>query len=200
MRSLLRLAAFIAVVGIFFGCTRKKSDLGEKYFQEGHYQLAIDEYTKILDIRPRSLGVLYNRGRSFQELGEENKAILDFEKVLKLDNDHVQAHLSLGNIDFQNEDYEGAYYQFNLIVKKFSQNSDGLMFRGKANFKLGNIRGALQDYNASIRVNSQNGNAYLYRGALNINRKRLRSACADFRKANTLGVDEASEAIDKYCD
>ena len=199
MREIIRVAVIFTVVVVVYGCTRERSELGEEYFKNGQYQEAVDEYSRILAIKPRSLEVLYNRGRAYQELGDIIKATIDFEKVLKLNNDHVQAHLSLGNIDFLNEDYEGAYYQFNAVVKKYKQNSDGLMYRGKANFKLGKIREAQLDYDAAIRVNSQNGYAFLYRGALKVNRKRVKSACADFSKADALGVPDATEALDKYC-
>ena len=91
----------------------------------------------MLAIKPRTIEVIYNRGRAYQELGDEINATVDFEKVLKLNPDHVQGHLSLGNIDYNNGDYEGAYYQYNSVVKKYRQNSEGLMYRGLASFKLG---------------------------------------------------------------
>ena len=100
---------------------------------------------------------------------------------------------------FNNGDYEGAYYQYNTVVKKYRQNNEGLMYRGMANFKLGKMREALQDYNDAIRIDSQNGKVYLYRGALHIHAKRRKKACADFTKAESLGISEADDALEKYC-
>jgi len=119
--------------------------------------------------------------------------------VLALEPDHVPAHLSLGNIEFKKGDYEGAYFEFDKVVKKYKQNSDGLMYRGKANFKLGKTHEALRDYDDAIRINPNNGQAYLYRGSLNIYFKRKRKACADFTKAESLGITEAKDALQKYC-
>ena len=73
------------------------------------------------------------------------------------------------------------------------------MYRGKANQKLGKLRDAQQDYNEAIQINSSNGQAYLYRGILNAHNKRKKSACKDFQKAKSLGVAEATKALEKYC-
>ena len=106
--------AFLFVV---VGCTHEKSSLGEQYFIDGEYEKAIEEYTKVIKIKPRAIEEIYNRGRAYQELGQEQNAIDDFKRVLELNPDHVQAHLSLGNIDFQKNDFEKAFYQFNKVVE-----------------------------------------------------------------------------------
>ena len=188
-----------ALIVVAFSCTHEKSTLGEQYFNDGEYEKAIEEYTKVIKIKPRSIEVIYNRGRAFQELDREAEAIADFEQVLKLNPDHVQARLSLGNIDFKLGDYERAYYQFNKVVEKFNQNSDAFMYRGKASFRLGNVSEALSDYGDAIRLNPQNGQAYLYRGIIYVQTKRKKSGCADFIKAQSLEVPDAETALRKYC-
>ena len=188
-----------ALVVVMYGCTHENSGLGDQHFNEGEYNEAVEEYTKVLNIKPRAIEVLYNRGRAYQELNQEENAIADFEKVLKLNPDHVQAHLSMGNIEFKNGDYENALFQFNKVVKKFNQNSDAVMYRGKANFRLGNVNEALTDYGDAIRLNPDNGQAYLYRGIIYVQTKRKKSGCADFIKAQSLKVPDAETALRKYC-
>ena len=41
--------------------------------------------------------------------------------------------------------------------------------------------------------------AYLYRGTLFVSQKKSVSACNDFKKAESLGIAEAEQAIEKYC-
>ena len=75
------LAILLTVVGLLSSCTREKSNLGDQYFQNGEYQQAIEEYSKVLAIKPRIIEVIYNRGRAYQELGDEINATVDFEKA-----------------------------------------------------------------------------------------------------------------------
>ena len=67
MSKLVGLAVLITVVGILGSCTRNKSNQGDQYFQNGEYQQAIEEYNKVLGIRPRTIEVIYNLGRAYQE-------------------------------------------------------------------------------------------------------------------------------------
>jgi tetratricopeptide (TPR) repeat protein len=189
----------IALMSILFACASDKSDEGDRFFESGDYQEAVDAYTLYLNIKPRNIKTLYNRGRAHEELGEHDLAMADYEKVLKLDDDHIKARLSIGNIHFRNEDYEKAYYQFDLVVTKHRQSDVALMYRGKANQKLGKLRDALLDYNEAILINSSNGQVYLYRGILKVHNKRRKSACQDFKKAKSLGIAEATTALEKYC-
>ena len=99
----------IALVSILFSCASDSTDKGDLLFEAGNYQEAVDAYTEYLDIKPRNIKTLYNRGRAFEELGQFDPALEDYEKVLKLDPDHSRAHLSIGNIYFRNEDYQQAY-------------------------------------------------------------------------------------------
>jgi len=65
VRKLKTIAVLLTVTGVFFGCTRKQSNLGEQFFNQGEYQQAIKEYNRVLAIKPRDVEVMYNRGRAY---------------------------------------------------------------------------------------------------------------------------------------
>ncbi len=190
------IAGFLLIV---ISCTGKKTEEGDQYYDQGEYKKALEAYDKYLIIYPRNIKTLYNRARTYDKLGRQQEAKEDLDNLLKLEPNHLQARITLGEIDFAAENYEGAYYAFNKAVESHKQSSLAYVYRAKANQKMGQIKKAYSDYNVAIRLDAKNGIAYLYRGTLFVSQKKKTSACKDFAKAKKLGVDEAEKAITKYC-
>ncbi len=188
---------FLSIV--LFSCTGKKSIEGDQYYENGQYEQALESYSKFLKIYPRNLKTLYNRAMTYQQLGREEEAIADFTKLLKLSPRHLEARIALGELKFARADYEGAYYEFDQAVNVRKNSSLAHLYRAKALQMLGEFRKAKKDYGIAIRLDANNGVAYFYRGTLEISQKKKKAACNDFRKAQTLGVKEAEQALAKYC-
>lgn len=192
----------IVVMGILlliFSCTGKKTMEGDQFYDQGEYAKALDSYDKFLTIYPRNIKTLYNRAMTYEKLGDMGKAKKDLNKLLKLEPNHLQGRITLGEIEFRLANYEGAFYQFDKAVTTHGHESKAYAYRAKANQKLGKVENALADYGVAIRINPSNGMAYLYRGTLYISQKKNLSACNDFENARNLGVSEAEQVIKKYC-
>ena len=192
----------IAAVGIFmiiFSCTGKKTEEGDRLYDQGEYIEALEAYNTYLTIYPRNIKTLYNRARTYDKLNRPTEAKQDLNTLLELEPNHLQARITLGEIDFVAENYEGAYYAFNKAVESNKQSSMAYTYRAKANQKLGKAKSAASDYSIAIRLDPSNGTAYLYRGTLNIIKKKKSLACEDFKKAKKFGIKEADRALAKYC-
>ncbi len=184
---------------ILISCTGKKTEEGDQYYDQGEYEKALEAYDKYLTIYPRNIKTLYNRAMTYDKLGKQQEAKEDLNNLLELEPNHLQARITLGEIDFAAKNYEVAYYAFNKAVESHKQSSLAYVYRAKANQKMGQIRKAYSDYNIAIRLDPKNGMAYLYRGTLFVYQKKNTSACKDFAKAKELGVVEAEKALAKYC-
>jgi len=58
----------------------------------------MDDFNKALELDPNLAQAYYNRGRAYQALGDREKAIADFQKVLEISQDadlrqRAQQHL-----------------------------------------------------------------------------------------------------------
>ena len=62
---------------------------GDVLFESGQYAKAIEAYNEYLKSNQADVTVLYNRGRSYEELGKSALAIEDFEAVLKMDKRNI---------------------------------------------------------------------------------------------------------------
>ncbi len=182
-----------------FACTGKKTDEGDQYYNQGEYEKALEAYGKFLTIYPRNIKTLYNRAMAYDKLGKVEPAKKDLKKLLKLEPNHLQGRITLGEIEFRNDNFKGAFYQFDQAVTVHRNESIAYAYRAKANQKLGKVDKAMADYGVAIRINPSNGMAYLYRGTLYVSQKKKASACADFKQAKRFGIIEADQALNKYC-
>lgn len=183
---------------LLYSCSKESTVEGDRYFTNGDYAMAIEAYNDYLDGSPKHIKSLYNRGRSYEELGEFGKALDDYKAVLDIDNKHVQANLSVGVDAFRNNDPERALYFFGQSVSASPENYKALVLRGRAFHKLGNFTSAMKDFNSALQINGEGGDAYFYRGIILLNSNK-KKACVDFQKASNLGIKDARKALEKYC-
>ena len=189
----------IVLLVVLSACTGGKTIEGDTFYDQGEYDKALEAYNKYLSLYPRNIKTLYNRARTYEKLGNDKLATDDLQEVLRLEPDHLQGRITLGEMAFRRGDYERAYYEFDKAVTDHKQSSSAFAYRAKANQMLGKIREALDDYGVSIRLDGSNGMAFFYRGTVYVYQKKRSAACSDFKRAGELGIHEAEIALKKFC-
>lgn len=189
---------FVLLVVVLASCTNEDVLLGDRLFKSGDYKQAVEAYTEYLALKPDHIKSIYNRGRSYEELGQFARAEADFQHVLKLDPNHMQARLSISNGMYRNRQFEDVIYQTTLVLEE-TQNANAYLLRARAYQKTGKLKDAMADYNSAIALNDELGEAYFYRGTLKIYGKRKAAACADFKIAESLDIQAAKKARKDYC-
>ncbi|WP_185154407.1 tetratricopeptide repeat protein [Fulvivirga sp. M361] len=197
-----RIYLLVALIGCLTlsSCKNENSELGDQHFKEGKYQEAIAAYTEYLRMQPRDIKTIYNRGRAYEELGQYDKALTDFRKVIKEDPLNINGYLSIANDYYHRlKDYENTIFFSDKALEFDANNVLAYTLKGKAHQKLGQLDEALTSYNAAISINKEFADAYLSRGSLRVYKKQTSKACADFNLAKSLGADQADDLVKKYC-
>lgn len=70
--------------------------INQEYFQK--YDVAIDYYTRAIELSPFYFTAIYNRGLCFEKLGDLKNAENDFRKTLKIKSDYDYAALALERV------------------------------------------------------------------------------------------------------
>ncbi|WP_185113995.1 tetratricopeptide repeat protein [Fulvivirga imtechensis] len=193
---------FIALLcfAVITGCKDERSDLGDKHFKNGEYKEAVKAYTEYLRLEPTHVKSLYNRGRAYEELGEYEKALADFNKVVKEDPLNTNAYLSItSDYYYRQQDYENTIFYAEKVLAQNENSVIAHTLKGKAYQKLGKLQEAMAAYNAAISVDKEYADAYLSRGLLRVHLNQISRACADFQMAASLGSDKAKAVSKKYC-
>ena len=198
--SLLKKVILVPVIaGTLFSCSEQKSNPADRHFENGEYELAVQEYSSSLKTKPTDVNMIYNRGRSFQEMGKLAEAQADFEKALDLEPSNFQALLSLASIQLEQKSYASALLYATKAEEIPGAPAMASFLKARALHQLGMPEDALKAYGNAIQIDKDFGQAYLNRGLLKVALERNKQACDDFRLAMALEYPGAEDSFEKYC-
>jgi tetratricopeptide (TPR) repeat protein len=172
---------------------------GNKLFNQGKYQEAITQYAEHLEYNPEDVQSIYNQGRAYEELGEFDKSLENYEQVVEIDPQHANALMSIGKYHFRNNSYADASFYFTKAAEIKKSDPQVFFLKARAHHKLGETQVAMEAYNEAISKNRDYGEAYLYRGALKVYQGNKSAGCNDLRTAQSLNVPDAENALKEYC-
>jgi tetratricopeptide (TPR) repeat protein len=126
----------------------------------------------------------YLRAITLQNLGDRAAGILDYERVLELDDLHFNTNLNLGRIHYNDKDYKAAT---ELLETAYSrrENDLGLLYDlAKAHYYNKNYLTAISYLEAYLKQNSDGGEAWRILGDSYSKTGKSRSASKAFEKAD----------------
>lgn len=163
------------------------------------YGSAIVDYSKIIVEEPDADTYL-NRGNSRYGIGDYEGAKKDYSKAFELDRNLINAKYSLGCVKYDLGDFNGAFLDFNSIIRNYLYKQNNLalpiyiyksiLMRALVYEALGNNLKAIQDYSVIISIKPNAENHY-NRGRLLINMKFYQQAHTDFTKSLSLNKNNA---------
>jgi tetratricopeptide (TPR) repeat protein len=210
-KNCLSLTLIIITSALLFSCTEESSS---HYFKNGSakYSLkdfkgAIKDLDRAIELQKDYAAAYYVRAICYGELGEANKANIDFSKVLELNPNYKEVFVNRAYyVKAQNNDFEGAINDYNRFIELNAEGNNAFAFnnRGFANYKLGNHSQALEDINSSIRIDPKNSYAFKNKALILIALDSLDNACSNLNKAIELGYnteydDEVQKLMVEYC-
>lgn len=199
MKLLSKVLLFSALAGSLWACSEAKRNPGDRHFEKGEYELAVQTYTEDLKLRPTDVKMLYSRGRAFQEMGKLSDAKSDFEAALTQDPNNFQILLSLATLQLDEKNYASALLYASKAEEIPGAPAMASLLKGRALHRMGLTEEALTAYGNAIQIDKNFGQAYLTRGMLKIALERKKQACEDFKLAAALEYPGAQDMLDKYC-
>ena len=91
--------------------------LGELYFEQYKYDLAIKHYTQYLIYFPKDTDALLEISQSYYELNLLEKSKHSFEKLLKIDSLSFEAYNGLGYVYLKQSKYNNSKSMFSMSIK-----------------------------------------------------------------------------------
>jgi len=91
------------------GCTNALRELrGVNYLDYGHYDLAIEDFTEVIQHDSDNSEAYYNRGTAYMHKGEYDLAIADFDMAIELRHKYWRAYANRGTTYLRLNDYDRA--------------------------------------------------------------------------------------------
>ncbi len=169
------------------------------------YAEAKVEFNKALAINRQNSEYHYARGLAHYHLGKRHSAINDLNRAINLDNTQSNYFYYLGIIYHDLEDFTKSNEYMTLAIEK---NPSSFLKVSDANvqFHMGVNYIKLEDYSAAhdifagiLQSNPKHSSALINRGIALGFMERYDEACSDFTEASTLGNNNASSYMKKYC-
>ncbi|WP_332912612.1 tetratricopeptide repeat protein [Algoriphagus boritolerans] len=167
--------------GRFGPVLKQKKDPADVYFERAEYERAVQTYTENLNLKPTDVTLLYNRGRAFQEMGDLNKAKIDFESALAYDPNNFQILLSLAAVQLEEKNYASALLYATKAEEIAGAPAMASFLKGRALHQLGLPEDALKAYGNAIQIDKEFGQAYLNRGLLKVALDRKKTSLRRFQ-------------------
>jgi tetratricopeptide (TPR) repeat protein len=157
---------------------------GEKYTDPIK---AIEYLDKVIGLQPNSAEAYYNRGVAYDNLGQYQPAIKDYNQAISLKPDYAEAFHNRGTIYSEIGQYQLAIKDFNEAIRLHPNDAEAYHGRGFAYDKLDQYQRAIEDYNQAIRLQPDYTKAYNNRGINYLSQGNNTLGCSDARKACALG-------------
>jgi tetratricopeptide (TPR) repeat protein len=128
------------------------SDYGLKMALQNRHTIAIDLFTKALELDDSDAAYWTNRGATYYSCENFEQANLDLTRALTINPSQEVARAYRGFIRFDQGDYLGSLEDLNGIEFSEAQHATAALFRGCANEQLGNWQQAIDDYRRSYEL------------------------------------------------
>ncbi|WP_075352311.1 tetratricopeptide repeat protein [Algoriphagus marinus] len=185
-------------ISIFFlsasSCSEGLSTI-EKMYEKGNYEEAISELNAYLFFHVTDVKALHIRARSYEELGNIEKARSDFERIIDLDSEYAQAFAGLGKILFEEKKYKEAELYLLRAATLDYEDFDILYLVGRTHLMLEKYESAENFLEMAKDLNPKFAKVYYYQGMARALRGDVLGCAASFNSYVQL---EPDHTVGKY--
>lgn len=165
------------------------SNIGMIQQKKRKYDQAIQYYTYALNIAPTAVPILLNRATVQMELGETNKAYVDYCQVLDVDKENKEAFLMRAYIYAMRRDYKAARADYTNLLRIDPANYPGRLGLATLCQKEGKYQEALQIINAMMAADEKDVTLYMMRSGIENDMGQTDAALLDLGEAIKLSPD-----------
>jgi tetratricopeptide (TPR) repeat protein len=177
--------------------TLTASDWYDKGLGTKDANLQIEYYSEAIELDPRDYHSYNNRGLAFEELGQYEEAMKDFNKAIDLDPQEAYAYNNRGIVYRKLGQFEAAFEDYNKTIELDPQYADTYYNRGYGYERLGQNEKAIRDYTKAIELDPQNAGNYYARGNCYRKLGQYETAIQNYNKSIALDSRYASAYLNR---
>lgn len=156
---------------------------GNENMRNRNYSQAIQDYTKLIELRPDFADVYRNRGLAYQNQRNFSLSLNDLNKFIELKSDVSFAYETRGWTKYYLKDFMGAIADFNKQIELDPNSPDAYYNRGSVKSELNDEYGVISDYSKAIELKPDFSMAWNNRGWSKFGLKKYSEALQDLNKS-----------------
>lgn len=137
-----------------------------------------------------------SRGLANLEKRQYDKAILDFNKALKINPNDPYAHYDRGRTYAEQGQYDLAISDYTKTLEIYPRFGDAYLYRGLAHHAKGQYGQAISDFTKALETNPEDAGTYYARGVTYYIKKEYEKSWMDIKKAQSLGYSIHPKFLD----
>jgi tetratricopeptide (TPR) repeat protein len=158
--------------------------LGDTVMASDDYAEALRHYDSAIDPGNPEALALYRRGASLDALGQGDRALADYNEVIRADPGQAMAYFARGILlATRKRAYLRAIADFDRVLALQPDNVEALIRRGDAYGQTGEFGRALADLNTAISLAPGIARAYVFRGLVHGRKGEAELALRDYNAA-----------------
>jgi tetratricopeptide (TPR) repeat protein len=152
---------------------------------KGEGQVAVDLFTKSLEVKPDFEKALYNRGVAETMVRNYPAALADINKVLSINSNNIDARFAKAMVFFGQgkKDSTNRWLDNTLGIGK---HAEAYYYKGIMSYQISDFDEAIKDYSGAIEIKPDYAYAYNDRASAKRAKNDLTGAIADYEKALSL--------------
>jgi tetratricopeptide (TPR) repeat protein len=169
----------ISSIFLIFSCSADPAEI-EALYESEKYEEAISAINRRQFFHVGEIKMLHIRARCFEELGDTESAIKDYEKILILDENYAQAHAGIGKILFEKEYYRQAELPILRAANLDPENFEIIYLAGRSQLMIKNWKRAEEFLKVAQKMDPDFAGTYYYTGMARASLGDIYGAAASF--------------------
>ena len=172
---------------------------GLAYMNAGQLDLALNDYNKAIELKPKYTEAYVNRGNILRDNGRQDEALNDYNKAIEINPIFSIAYFNRGILFMNQNRVNEALSDYNKTIeirptyyKAYSNR--GVLFVNEKRYEE-----AIRDYSSAIDLQPDYSIAYYNRAMAKYYAGKKEEGCLDMQKAASQGYLKAQEAIPQLC-
>ncbi len=174
---------------------RAHTSLGIELMHDGRINEAIDHFTTAIRLDHSSLKSYGNRGNAYQMLGQYEKALIDYGRVIALNPVDPLAYPNRGNLHSRMGHHEAAIRDYSQAIEIDPYLAEAYNNRGSTYNELGDYDMAVRDFTQAISIKPEFSLAYGQRASAYYHTGRFHQAWEDIQAMRRLGREPTPEFL-----
>lgn len=148
-------------------------------------------WTDVIAKNPNAADAHTNRGQYFASIGDEQKALEDYNESIRLKPNKPDGYNNRSIIYFNRKDWKHSLEDNLNVLRVDSTHTDGLVNRGAIYFNMDLLDSAIYYYGKALAVSPRHAKAYYDRGASYYKQGKYKESIADYEMAIKIIPDYA---------
>ncbi len=165
------------------GKIRPYTNRGVEYLEQGEYDKAIIDLSRVIELKRDYADGYYNRGLVYQKQGEYGRAVSDYSEAIIADPKYLKAYINRGQVYSANKEYEKAASDFRRVIEISPLDRRGYFNLAYLYVALGKKEEAASFYNKILDIDPNNAEVYYNLGVIYADKGNKREALEFFKKA-----------------